>query len=86
MTEGQAPDFIKKLQNQKGPLGGEVSFTVEFNGKPKPDVLWSVYLCFGTVYVCARVLACPVFVCMCVCVCVCLCVCVSKQVGEWVSK
>nr|KAG5709145.1 hypothetical protein BaRGS_028601 [Batillaria attramentaria] len=28
--EGHAPDFIKKIHNTKGPLGGEVSFTVEF--------------------------------------------------------
>ncbi|KAL8579176.1 hypothetical protein ACOMHN_010760 [Nucella lapillus] len=38
--EGNAPDFTKKLHNEKCPLGGEASFTVQFTGKPKPDVLW----------------------------------------------
>ncbi|XP_070200689.1 twitchin-like isoform X4 [Littorina saxatilis] len=38
--EGHAPDFIKKLRNEKGALGGAVAFSVEYDGKPRPEVLW----------------------------------------------
>ncbi|XP_076471204.1 twitchin-like [Babylonia areolata] len=37
--EGHAPDFLKKLHNVKGVLGGEASFVVEYSGQPKPEVL-----------------------------------------------
>jgi hypothetical protein len=40
VTEGHAPDFLKKVQNAKAPLGGEATFTVEYKGKPAPTVLW----------------------------------------------
>ncbi|KAL8565325.1 hypothetical protein ACOMHN_029021 [Nucella lapillus] len=38
--EGHAPEFVKRVHNTKGPLGGDVSFTVEYTGQPKPEVLW----------------------------------------------
>ncbi|KAH3877136.1 hypothetical protein DPMN_000993, partial [Dreissena polymorpha] len=37
---GNAPEFSKKLQGVKAPLGGEAVFTVEADGKPAPEVTW----------------------------------------------
>ncbi|XP_041366543.1 twitchin-like isoform X3 [Gigantopelta aegis] len=37
---GTAPDFVKKLQNTKAPLGGEAVFTIQYTAHPEPDVYW----------------------------------------------
>ena len=42
---GSAPEFIKKLHpNEMGPLGGEVTFSVQIHGKPMPEVSWYVFV------------------------------------------
>ncbi|XP_021346443.1 twitchin-like isoform X8 [Mizuhopecten yessoensis] len=37
---GSAAEFTKKLYNEKAPLGGEVTFSVQTHGKPLPEVSW----------------------------------------------
>ncbi|RNA08124.1 expressed conserved, partial [Brachionus plicatilis] len=33
-------EFIKKLVDAEGSIGGQVSYRVEFEGKPNPEVKW----------------------------------------------
>ena len=40
LSVGHAPDFIKKLHNAKGAIGGEAVFTVQTDGKPVPEIIW----------------------------------------------
>jgi len=38
--DGMKPEFVKKIKDLEAPIGGNVSFTVEFEGKPAPTVKW----------------------------------------------
>lgn len=38
--DGIKPEFIKRLLDQEGPIGGSVSFRAEFEGKPTPVAKW----------------------------------------------
>ena len=44
LSVGTAPDFVKKLQNTRGCLGGEAVFTIQYSAHPEPDVYWWVHL------------------------------------------
>ncbi|XP_069132541.1 twitchin-like isoform X9 [Argopecten irradians] len=37
---GSPAEFTKKLYNEKAPLGGEVTFSIQTHGKPLPEVNW----------------------------------------------
>ncbi|XP_052800015.1 twitchin-like isoform X4 [Mya arenaria] len=37
---GHGPEFMKKLQNTKAPVGGEAVFSVTVDGKPAPEITW----------------------------------------------
>lgn len=39
-TVGSGAEFTKKLYNEKAPLGGEMTFSVQTHGKPLPEVSW----------------------------------------------
>ncbi|CAF0846330.1 unnamed protein product [Brachionus calyciflorus] len=38
--DGTKPEFIKKLVDAEGSIGGQVSYRVEFEGKPAPTAKW----------------------------------------------
>jgi hypothetical protein len=38
--DGRAPTFTKKVADASAPLNGEITFTVEFDGNPAPEVKW----------------------------------------------
>jgi hypothetical protein len=40
LKDGRKPEFIKKISDQEGSIGGSISFRVEFEGKPVPVAKW----------------------------------------------
>lgn len=38
--DGRAPTFVKKVADASAPLNGELTYTVEFDGSPAPEVKW----------------------------------------------
>ncbi len=42
MKDGTKPEFVTKLSDVEGHIGGNATFKIEFTGKPKPVAKWLI--------------------------------------------